>query len=43
MTLEVLGISVLWIFLFGYVMVASIDFGAGFSMLTVYLLEKIMS
>lgn len=30
MTLEVLGISVLWIFLFGYVMVASIDFGAGF-------------
>ncbi|KOS71465.1 cytochrome D ubiquinol oxidase subunit II [Lysinibacillus contaminans] len=30
MTLEVLGISVLWIFLFGYVIVASIDFGAGF-------------
>jgi len=30
MTLEVLGISVLWIFLFGYVMIASIDFGAGF-------------
>ncbi|MGA3676860.1 cytochrome d ubiquinol oxidase subunit II [Lysinibacillus agricola] len=30
MTLEILGISVLWIFLFGYVIVASIDFGAGF-------------
>lgn len=30
MTLEIIGISVLWIFLFGYVMVASIDFGAGF-------------
>lgn len=30
MTLEILGISVLWLFLFGYVMVASIDFGAGF-------------
>lgn len=30
MTLELLGISVLWIFLFGYVIVASIDFGAGF-------------
>ncbi|MBD8027612.1 cytochrome d ubiquinol oxidase subunit II [Ureibacillus sp. Re31] len=30
MNLEVLGISVLWIFLFGYVIVASIDFGAGF-------------
>lgn len=30
MTLEILGISVLWIFLFGYVMIASIDFGAGF-------------
>lgn len=29
MTLEVVGISVLWLFLFGYVMVASIDFGAG--------------
>lgn len=28
--LEILGISVLWIFLFGYVIVASIDFGAGF-------------
>lgn len=30
MTLAILGISVLWIFLFGYVIVASIDFGAGF-------------
>lgn len=30
MNLEVLGIIVLWTFLFGYVIVASIDFGAGF-------------
>ncbi|MCG3086432.1 cytochrome d ubiquinol oxidase subunit II [Sporosarcina cyprini] len=30
MTLEILGITVLWLFLFGYVIVASIDFGAGF-------------
>ncbi|HHY73351.1 MAG TPA: cytochrome d ubiquinol oxidase subunit II [Bacillus bacterium] len=30
MFFEILGITVLWIFLFGYVMVASIDFGAGF-------------
>ena len=30
MTLEIIGISVLWIFLFGYIIVASIDFGAGF-------------
>lgn len=30
MFLEILGITVLWIFLFGYVIVASIDFGAGF-------------
>ena len=30
MSLEILGISVLWIFLFGYVIIASIDFGAGF-------------
>lgn len=30
MTLEIIGISVLWIFLFGYIMIASIDFGAGF-------------
>ncbi|MGE7767523.1 cytochrome d ubiquinol oxidase subunit II [Peribacillus sp. NPDC096540] len=30
MSLELLGITVLWIFLFGYLIVASIDFGAGF-------------
>ncbi|MBW8351238.1 cytochrome d ubiquinol oxidase subunit II [Bacillus sp. IITD106] len=30
MNLEILGISVLWTFLFGYTIVASIDFGAGF-------------
>lgn len=30
MTLEIIGITVLWIFLFGYLIVASIDFGAGF-------------
>lgn len=30
MDLEILGIMVLWTFLFGYVIVASIDFGAGF-------------
>ncbi|MXQ53677.1 cytochrome d ubiquinol oxidase subunit II [Shimazuella alba] len=30
MTLEVIGISVLWTFLYGYIIVASIDFGAGF-------------
>lgn len=30
MSLEVLGISVLWIFLFGYVILGAIDFGAGF-------------
>ncbi len=30
MWLEILGISVLWIFLFGYVIIASIDYGAGF-------------
>jgi len=30
MPLEVIGISVLWLFLFGYIIVASIDFGAGF-------------
>jgi cytochrome d ubiquinol oxidase subunit II len=28
--MEILGISVLWTFLFGYVMLGSIDFGAGF-------------
>lgn len=30
MSLEIIGISVLWIFLFGYVIVGSIDYGAGF-------------
>ncbi|WP_077213126.1 cytochrome d ubiquinol oxidase subunit II [Bacillus dakarensis] len=30
MILEIVGISILWLFLFGYIMVASIDFGAGF-------------
>lgn len=30
MTLEIIGVSVLWLFLFLYVIVASIDFGAGF-------------
>ncbi|WP_047979749.1 cytochrome d ubiquinol oxidase subunit II [Ornithinibacillus contaminans] len=28
--LEIIGIGVLWTFLFGYVLIASIDFGAGF-------------
>jgi cytochrome bd ubiquinol oxidase subunit II len=28
--LQVIGISVLWLFLFGYIVIASIDFGAGF-------------
>lgn len=30
MLLELIGICVLWAFLFGYVIIASIDFGAGF-------------
>ncbi len=30
MTLEIIGISVLWTFLFGYIIVGAIDFGAGF-------------
>lgn len=30
MVYEVIGITVLWSFLFGYIIVASIDFGAGF-------------
>ncbi|OWA34959.1 cytochrome D ubiquinol oxidase subunit II [Saccharibacillus sp. O16] len=30
MSYEIVGISVLWIFLYGYLIVASIDFGAGF-------------
>ncbi|GEL78501.1 cytochrome d ubiquinol oxidase subunit II [Tenuibacillus multivorans] len=30
MDLAIVGISVLWLFLFGYIIIASIDFGAGF-------------
>ncbi|MHA6251698.1 cytochrome d ubiquinol oxidase subunit II [Oceanobacillus sp. CAU 1775] len=30
MSLEIIGVSVLWTFLFGYVILGSIDFGAGF-------------
>ncbi|WP_318616792.1 cytochrome d ubiquinol oxidase subunit II [Sporosarcina sp. YIM B06819] len=30
MTLEILGITVLWTFLFGYILIGAIDFGAGF-------------
>ena len=30
MSLEIIGLTVLWAFLFGYVIVGSIDFGAGF-------------
>ncbi|MCZ8513402.1 cytochrome d ubiquinol oxidase subunit II [Paenibacillus filicis] len=30
MSIELIGITVLWIFLYGYLIVASIDFGAGF-------------
>lgn len=30
MTLEMIGITVLWTFLYGYLIVASVDFGAGF-------------
>ncbi|MBJ6360009.1 cytochrome d ubiquinol oxidase subunit II [Paenibacillus sp. GCM10012307] len=30
MTIEQIGITVLWVFLYGYLIVASIDFGAGF-------------
>ncbi|MDQ0216020.1 cytochrome d ubiquinol oxidase subunit II [Oikeobacillus pervagus] len=30
MTLELIGIAVLWLFLFGYIIIGSIDFGAGF-------------
>ena len=49
MFLEILGITVLWIFLFGYVIIASIDFGAGFynaySLLTGnnHILSKVIS
>ncbi|GIO21552.1 cytochrome d ubiquinol oxidase subunit II [Oceanobacillus sp. J11TS1] len=30
MILEIIGISVLWLFLFGYIIIGSIDYGAGF-------------
>lgn len=30
MSYEIVGITVLWTFLFGYLIVASVDFGAGF-------------
>ncbi|WP_085991409.1 cytochrome d ubiquinol oxidase subunit II [Oceanobacillus senegalensis] len=30
MSLEILGITVLWTFLFGYIIVGSVDYGAGF-------------
>ncbi|WP_108669864.1 cytochrome d ubiquinol oxidase subunit II [Peribacillus acanthi] len=30
MEIQVLGITVLWVFLYGYLIVASVDFGAGF-------------
>lgn len=30
MNIEIVGIMVLWIFLFGYIMIGAIDFGAGF-------------
>ncbi len=30
MNYELIGISVLWLFLYGYIIIASIDFGAGF-------------
>ncbi|UTR14188.1 cytochrome d ubiquinol oxidase subunit II [Salipaludibacillus sp. LMS25] len=30
MTYEMIGITVLWLFLYGYLIVASVDFGAGF-------------
>lgn len=30
MSYEIIGITVLWLFLFGYLIVASVDFGAGF-------------
>lgn len=30
MNIEILGITVLWIFLFGYIIVGAIDFGSGF-------------
>src|SRR5699024_10290138 len=30
MSYEIIGISVLWLFLYGYMIVATVDFGAGF-------------
>lgn len=30
MSYEIIGISILWLFLYGYLIVASVDFGAGF-------------
>jgi cytochrome d ubiquinol oxidase subunit II len=30
MSIQILGITVLWLFLYGYLIVASVDFGAGF-------------
>lgn len=33
MSYELIGISVLWLFLYGYLIVASIDYGAGFFLL----------
>lgn len=40
MQLELIGITVLWTFLYGYVIVASIDFGAGFFSYYSYLTKK---
>ncbi|MCH5583927.1 cytochrome d ubiquinol oxidase subunit II [Shimazuella sp. AN120528] len=40
MPLEWIGISVLWTFLYGYIIVASIDFGAGFFSYYSYLTKK---
>jgi cytochrome bd ubiquinol oxidase subunit II len=40
MPLELIGISVLWTFLYGYIIVASIDFGAGFFSYYSYLTKK---
>lgn len=30
MNYEIIGVTVLWTFLYGYIIIASIDFGAGF-------------
>lgn len=40
MSLEVIGISVLWTFLFGYILIGSIDFGASFFNAYSLLIEK---